>query len=157
MASPIGRSHCPHKSSGLWPPPLKTTRSPKTLLAKCPCGALAALSPEAPEPYLEDPLQRLHIAAFTLHDGAQDVPPDHLHGQRAWSVPAPTAPQSQHGTQPACGTPGAWSTGISFQGPPQRNTHAPHAAEGDRGPGTAPVAQAVPRVLNISTLVSGAR
>ena len=35
------------------------------------------------ESYLEDPLQRVHVAALALHDGAKDVPPDHLLRQRA--------------------------------------------------------------------------
>ena len=38
------------------------------------------------ESYLEDPLQRVHVAALALHNGAEDVPPDHLVRQRAWSV-----------------------------------------------------------------------
>lgn len=62
------------------------------------------LPPESLESYLEHPLQRLHVAAFALHDGAQDVPPDHLPGPETQSVPAPA-----RGTGPAparCTAPG---------------------------------------------------
>lgn len=77
--SPMWRSICPHKNAGLWPLPLKTAHSPQTFLAKCPSSRPSS-HPPPPESYLEDPLQRLHVAAFAVHDGAQDVPPDHLPG-----------------------------------------------------------------------------
>lgn len=91
--SPVRRSHSPHKSSGLWPLPLKLPKGPKHSLPGVPAEGPFPL-PGAPELYLEDPLQRLHIAAFALHDGAQDVPPDHLLGSRARSAPAPAMAQS---------------------------------------------------------------
>lgn len=78
--------------------PLKLSTVPKhSLQSGPPC-----LSPESLESYLEHPLQRLHVAAFALHDGAQDVPPHHLPGPETQSVPAPTVVQSQHlpGAQP---------------------------------------------------------
>ena len=161
--SPIWRSCCFHKSPGLWLLPLKNAHSPQTLLVKCPSGVSPALSPEPPESYLEYPFQRLHIAAFALHDGAQDVPPDHLLGRKAQSAPVPTMAQSEHrlcaeprvmgrgvmtpsgaagrgteGTrlsQSRSWTTGAWQASIPFQSPcpPQTNARAPQTAAWGQG------------------------
>lgn len=142
--------------------PLKMP-SPQTLLVKCPSGVSPALSPDPPESYLEYPFQRLHIAAFALHDGAQDVPPDHLLGQKAQSAPVPTMAQSElrlcaeprvmgrgvmtpsgaagrgtEGTrlsQSCSWNTGAWQASIPFQRPcqPQTNARAPQTAAWGQG------------------------
>lgn len=90
--SQFGGPPVPIKELTFGPFPLKLSPVPKhSLQSGPPC-----LPPESLESYLEHPLQRLHVAAFTLHDGAQDVPPDHLPGPETQSVPAPA-----HGTGPA--------------------------------------------------------
>lgn len=140
LNAPIWRSTCRHKRTDLWPLPLKTVHSPQTFLASGP----PCLSPESPESYLEHALQRLHVAAFALHDGAQDVPPDHLPGPETQSVPAPTVGRSQHlpgaqrqvtGQSSCPGAEGARPSQSPLLGPlgpllpeplpPQRNTRAP--------------------------------
>lgn len=91
--SPIWSPAVPIKVLAFGALPLKLPTGPKHSLPGVPAGPPPPL-PGAPESYLEDPLQRLHVAAFALHDGAQDVPPDHLLRPRARSAPAPTMAQS---------------------------------------------------------------
>lgn len=69
----------PHKTGGLWLLPLKTAHSAQTLLTVSLQGPLSP-SERPLGSYLEYSLQRLHVATFALHNGAQDVPPDHLLG-----------------------------------------------------------------------------
>lgn len=84
------------------------------MVPKCPWRAPPQRLPcpvsEPPTLHLEYPLQRLHVAAFTLYDGAQDVPPDHLRGQRVQSCAGPRdrkeATETGQGSGPPRATPG---------------------------------------------------